>query len=333
MNGRNSHGRAVSLLNDEPGRGSVRSPTTSHGSTVSRDSSVSQYLPSHVRPPTPELMRSGSWSSQRTNESPSPKTPAFIYEARPAGAAVSAPSSYGHVTSSSSSQRLHKGANGRPGPAESRSASAACPPPVKLQSAVGRADEGAPTPPPPLSPTVSAKPVTKNFPCQLAAEYGCEETFTTSGHASRHAKKHTGEKKVACPKCPKRFARKDNMKQHLKTHENGRGADRLAGIAEAEAAGSSRAGRAQKPRPKSGKRAGSPLPRLQTDLMQRKMSDEDMPGSAASAGYGSPQTPRHRASPGSHHLPLDDIVSQCPPSALTPGLDALVLAADAKSRR
>ncbi|KAJ5137869.1 hypothetical protein N7526_004102 [Penicillium atrosanguineum] len=51
-----------------------------------------------------------------------------------------------------------------------------------------------------------------------AGSHGCSATFTTSGHAARHGKKHTGEKSVHCPICNKAFTRKDNMKQHIRTH-------------------------------------------------------------------------------------------------------------------
>ncbi|KAL9598207.1 MAG: hypothetical protein Q9219_004627 [cf. Caloplaca sp. 3 TL-2023] len=67
-----------------------------------------------------------------------------------------------------------------------------------------------PAPPPPK----------KKYPCPHAALYNCSDTFTTSGHASRHGKKHTGEKSVICPTCSKAFTRKDNMKQHERTHRN-----------------------------------------------------------------------------------------------------------------
>ncbi|KAJ5832412.1 hypothetical protein N7474_000723 [Penicillium riverlandense] len=58
------------------------------------------------------------------------------------------------------------------------------------------------------------------YPCPYAASHGCTATFTTSGHAARHGKKHTGEKSVHCPICNKAFTRKDNMKQHIRTHRN-----------------------------------------------------------------------------------------------------------------
>lgn len=67
-----------------------------------------------------------------------------------------------------------------------------------------------------------------NYPCPLAKEYNCGSYFTTSGHARRHAKKHTGEKSQICPECKKSFARKDNMDQHRKTHRRyGRGGEDL----------------------------------------------------------------------------------------------------------
>ncbi|KAM5453892.1 transcriptional repressor [Microsporum audouinii] len=72
----------------------------------------------------------------------------------------------------------------------------------------------------------TAPPTTKKnkHACPYAASHGCPATFTTSGHAARHGKKHTGEKRVHCPVCNKAFTRKDNMKQHQRTHRES-GAD------------------------------------------------------------------------------------------------------------
>ncbi|EHK16428.1 uncharacterized protein TRIVIDRAFT_40853 [Trichoderma virens Gv29-8] len=66
---------------------------------------------------------------------------------------------------------------------------------------------------------VPERPV-KRYPCRYREIHGCEKTFTTSGHASRHSKIHTAEKAVHCqyPGCHKKFTRADNMKQHLETH-------------------------------------------------------------------------------------------------------------------
>lgn len=80
------------------------------------------------------------------------------------------------------------------------------------------------------TPTASTKPSPQNasngstgkknkYPCPYATSHNCSATFTTSGHAARHGKKHTGEKGVHCPICNKAFTRKDNMKQHERTHK------------------------------------------------------------------------------------------------------------------
>jgi hypothetical protein len=62
-------------------------------------------------------------------------------------------------------------------------------------------------------------PKKNKYPCPYAQSHNCSATFTTSGHAARHGKKHTGEKGVHCPICNKAFTRKDNMKQHERTHK------------------------------------------------------------------------------------------------------------------
>jgi uncharacterized Zn-finger protein len=60
----------------------------------------------------------------------------------------------------------------------------------------------------------------KRHSCPLRAAIGCNKTFTSAGHASRHSKIHTAKSAVACtnPGCEKKFTRRDNMKQHLETH-------------------------------------------------------------------------------------------------------------------
>lgn len=83
------------------------------------------------------------------------------------------------------------------------------------------------------SPGKSAGPGHKNkYPCPYAGSHGCSATFTTSGHAARHGKKHTGEKGVHCPICNKAFTRKDNMNQHIRTHRTH--SDDLRSTSEAE---------------------------------------------------------------------------------------------------
>merc|ERR1712014_231984 len=69
-----------------------------------------------------------------------------------------------------------------------------------------------------------AAPKKNQYPCPMAKQFGCNDFFTTSGHAARHAKKHTGKKDAFCPECNKAFTRKDNMEQHRRTHQSGRNA-------------------------------------------------------------------------------------------------------------
>lgn len=71
-----------------------------------------------------------------------------------------------------------------------------------------------------------AVPKKKRHPCPLTKQYSCLGFFTTSGHAIRHARKHTGEKDAFCPECNRAFTREDNMKQHRRTHQIGRVASR-----------------------------------------------------------------------------------------------------------
>ncbi|KAA1466733.1 hypothetical protein DENSPDRAFT_767686 [Dentipellis sp. KUC8613] len=43
----------------------------------------------------------------------------------------------------------------------------------------------------------------------------CQKAFTTSGHLSRHARVHTGERNHKCPfpGCETRCSRQDNLQQ------------------------------------------------------------------------------------------------------------------------
>jgi len=74
-------------------------------------------------------------------------------------------------------------------------------------------------PSPPNSNASNPNQKKNKYPCPYAASHNCFASFTTSGHAARHGKKHTGEKGVHCPVCNKAFTRKDNMKQHERTHK------------------------------------------------------------------------------------------------------------------
>lgn len=151
-------------------------------------------------PHTPELLRSESYDSQMSsNEPETPLTPMYDY-GHVYSAATDARSHYDDYVGS-----MHSYSVGSKRPhsfAESRSSSY---------------DDDA------VSPTgtnPSSERSGKRYPCRYRETHGCEKTFTTSGHASRHSKIHTAEKAVPCthPGCSKKFTRADNMKQHLETH-------------------------------------------------------------------------------------------------------------------
>jgi hypothetical protein len=62
----------------------------------------------------------------------------------------------------------------------------------------------------------------KRHLCPGAGKYQCSERFTTSGHAQRHLKKHTGQKTHFCRSCKQSFARADNLRQHQQTDRHHR---------------------------------------------------------------------------------------------------------------
>ncbi|ODQ64697.1 hypothetical protein NADFUDRAFT_52324 [Nadsonia fulvescens var. elongata DSM 6958] len=76
-----------------------------------------------------------------------------------------------------------------------------------------------PASPGPMAGGASPK---KRYPCF------CGRTFSTSGHLTRHARIHTGEKNHICPfdNCEARFSRHDNCMQHYRTHLTEAGAVR-----------------------------------------------------------------------------------------------------------
>ncbi|KAH6895181.1 hypothetical protein B0T10DRAFT_455448 [Thelonectria olida] len=187
MHARDATGRQVSLLNDDSNSYWAHHPVTYHSGHA-----VAQSYSTSSSPNTPELLRSNSYDSQMTNDPISPITPNVEYYPRQQSI-YSVPHEYGVDAHS-----------GKPsGYAEStRSASFDDDP-----------SSQAATSPMPDRPN-------KRYPCRYRESHGCEKTFTTSGHASRHSKIHTAEKAVQCTfhGCQKKFTRADNMKQHLETH-------------------------------------------------------------------------------------------------------------------
>jgi hypothetical protein len=101
-------------------------------------------------------------------------------------------------------------------------------PPLNINAQQASAAPVTATSPSDTSNNSGPKTAKKKYPCPHAAKYNCSDTFTTSGHAARHGKKHTGEKNIHCPVCDKAFTRKDNMKQHERTHRNKGEASKVA---------------------------------------------------------------------------------------------------------
>lgn len=137
----------------------------------------------------------------------------------------------------------------------------------------------------------------KRYPCK---DPTCDRTFTTSGHASRHAKIHEGLKPIPCTfeGCPKRFTRQDNMKQHLETHRREK----------------SRASAKQARRPSLAQRRQSASSR---GSASRFSTPRDTPP-LMSPGV----QPGHLLSPSSAGFPRPSIASRTPS-----GLDALAMVA------
>jgi hypothetical protein len=167
-------------------------PTSSSGS-YTRESAV-------FSPSSPSFSRQVAPFSHRPPMTPSPE-PNYPYpqSARSASSYGSSSMSLSYPTQS---DRLSIKSITHPPPSRAE--------PASPESSLNGAGDGP-------SSKVSKK---NKYPCPYAASHDCSATFTTSGHAARHGKKHTGEKSVLCPICNKAFTRKDNMKQHKRTHRS-----------------------------------------------------------------------------------------------------------------
>ena len=231
---------------------------------TSRASRSASSSPENLPSTTPPLVRLNSTSSSGTQSTPSPMTPNYPFDPleqtktgppyytnnfRPNGSGYPAPQAqdsagppYFHLQNPPMSPDLEALNNLNPSslqpiqtqaqfasatdPSLTLSPSAALVPPAvaappssKPSTATSKPNPGTAAPAPPNSKTIK-----KKYPCPHATRYNCHDTFTTSGHAARHGKKHTGEKNIHCPTCHKAFTRKDNMKQHERTHRSSKGA-------------------------------------------------------------------------------------------------------------
>ena len=241
MDGRNCTGQRISLLNDSGDGALVHSksyppPLSAHSHAWSSCAST----PS-LSPQTPQLSRVNS-SDSRHFATPSPLTPSFnSFEGGQDAPPQQSQKQYYYIHSHSFAKMEHQNAAMYPPiPGVTRAMSSAYPLPPQMapqkmqaqpQQQVFRSSNSMQSEPSgvsAISTASNAKATSKkkHYPCPMAKQISCTDFFTTSGHAARHAKKHTSKKGVFCPECYKAFTRKDNMEQHRRTHQNGRGASR-----------------------------------------------------------------------------------------------------------
>ncbi|TVY75955.1 Transcriptional regulator NRG1 [Lachnellula suecica] len=224
MPARDSSGRHISLLNDEPAhlqKTAQYHPQQPYGAPEMMRSDSTQS--SAASPATPGLTRSESYDSQNT-EPRSPITPtssSLDASRRPtsymnAGRPFKDPMQQQQPQYDqrmqfeySSQQQYHLAPTQAYGDGRQ----------MAYPQSHGYEEEEPYTNRSALSPHIGERG-TKRYPCRFANDFNCDKTFTTSGHASRHSKIHTAEKAVQCSYegCPKKFTRNDNMKQHLETH-------------------------------------------------------------------------------------------------------------------
>lgn len=245
MDGRNSSGRRISLLNDD--RPPLSSAVQRFPSLHSRTSSYTST--GALSPPTPQLVRSDSSDSAAAYRTPSPVTPNFCFEVlhpriNSPSCSITSSSTYKEVlavpVASGVPQQIHKVLS-QPGytlqqPASYQlppfsSCSEQAPPSVMSPASISLVisvsdptDDSASSSGRSQSSGKTTGNKKNHYPCPMAKQFGCTDLFTTSGHAARHAKKHTGKKDAFCPECNKAFTRKDNMEQHRRTHQSGRNA-------------------------------------------------------------------------------------------------------------
>lgn len=226
MNVRNSSGRQVSILNDDDD--SYPSPLTLRqlsGRTASSSSSSSgsfhhggSYYGSGSSDP-PELLRSSSYDSQASADlAISPLTPSAYWDGGRNGV-YSAFEDYVDAKQSQNQQHQQHNLAQVASAYGDNSSNVGSPGATGPEHAYGAEDEYAADANQSNGVDGGGQRI-KRYPCRFAEELGCDKTFTTSGHASRHSKIHTSEKSIQCPHegCQKKFTRSDNMKQHYDTH-------------------------------------------------------------------------------------------------------------------
>lgn len=248
MDGRNASGRIISLLNESSDvaaalpSSKIQLPPLS-SSVHSRTSSCSASSTPSLSPQTPQLVRSAS-SDSRAFSTPSPLTPSYTtFEQATRALPAKQQQQQHYYFASNPYAKMDDPLNSMYPPLPDPSApmpsayaipTQMAPQPQQLQQQPQPNNSNSPASEPSRVSTVSAQsnsktqPKKNQYPCPMAKQVGCTDFFTTSGHAARHAKKHTGKKDALCPECNKAFTRKDNMEQHRRTHQNGRGSSRAS---------------------------------------------------------------------------------------------------------
>lgn len=256
-------------------------------------------------PSTPPLSRMNSISSVGTCQTPSPMTPEYpfdpldqsknglpyystyprpnasTYPAMPQSHEPSAPPYFQFPNPRLTAAQMDEALAGlnqpslQPVPAQTRYSdttgpSLSIPPSNGLPQVAppSSTPEPAATTEKPASPSSASKPAKKKYPCPHAQRYQCTDTFTTSGHAARHGKKHTGEKNIHCPTCSKAFTRKDNMKQHERTHRASKAENSSPTIAAAGVTKASASSRPRRPAPTSAGTQSPPIQHLDAPVME-----------------------------------------------------------------
>lgn len=202
MHARDSSGRQVSLLNDDSASNLVYRPSAYGRISYTSGSSGSDGS---------ELLRSSSYDSQMSD----PRSPTLpgVYDYGHAGASL-----YPNVTADGRTYDDYVSGEAPPtsmgGSSSSGSSSKHTSGFIDSSQSASYDEDSAAN-----SSSIPERPG-KRYPCRYRDTHGCDKTFTTSGHASRHSKIHTAEKAVQCTYlgCHKKFTRADNMKQHLETH-------------------------------------------------------------------------------------------------------------------
>jgi hypothetical protein len=326
MDGKNASGRRISLLNDNPA--SPAQPVRLPSISPSLSSRTSSYTSSPVNsPPTPHLVRSDSSDSTATMQTPSPITPEFGFEGLSAPSMASPvftqaaffPPQKDQMTYAAIQQPY--AANAQAGYFRPQQQQQQIQQIQQIQPADSRSSASA-------SASASANPRSKknSYPCPMAKQFNCNDYFTTSGHAARHAKKHTGKKDAFCPECNKAFTRKDNMEQHRRTHQSGRNASKSVDPKKAKQ-------QAKRPKP-------APIQSSQPSLSSLSLMDPTLPISPSGSTFGMAPAVQ----------PVDSFSADYSPRSAYPdptacsmthmynpgssyGLDALAIAASGEKRK